>query len=554
MQNNSRSIHEQSITNIEAQNDKQLTIKEERDQVKEFKDNHPEKSKERDSMVLCKFTQEDMVSPDESSDEGWQEANSKGRSGQVRRNLGPKRPGVHKLTLSNSQTASSNNASFKRKSLSPAAKVTLRTSPTDPSYAGKTRKDGSLTSGEDANRSQIKTVDADTLSEQGTKASGSGRLASKFLSYKEVAISPPGTILRSTLEQAEEKETEDSKENPSLLEISEEQVKLTVATSYSETSSNDSEKEAHSSGIDTSNIIEKGDTATLQDLAPSKMATTNGSKLSASAPPFNPGSLLSMSHPYNSVAMRGSYDMRVSNQTTRQPLRILPQSVDSRVPCGPRSTLYYKSGHSFCKKHFYLNSQKALTSSGNPGTSIMNPHAAEFVPGKALEQQDHSDGSPEAQIPGTDQKEQLQTVMTATDENSVVLSEVSSEIKEVSDEGKSKISKGKDSIQTSQRTELARQILLSFIVRSVKDSLSTTVEAQGTLDSPTLTQTPTNEGNTSNVANTKYDHQANDHGLSKHEDKSKDTEGFTVVSKRRRNKQQLANAVDGLYTQQSICT
>ncbi|RWW17388.1 hypothetical protein BHE74_00002782 [Ensete ventricosum] len=454
MQNKSRSIHEQSITNIEAQNDEQLTIKEERDQVKEFKDNLPEKSKEHDSMVLSKFTQEDMVSPDESSDEGWQEANSKGRSGQVRRNLGPKRPGVHKLTLSNSQTASSTNASFKRKSLSPAAKVTLRTSPTDPSYAGKTRKDGSLTSGEDANRSQIKTVDADTLSEQGTKASGSGRLASKFLSYKEVAISPPGTILRSTLEQAEEKETEDSKENPSLLEISEEEVKLTVATSYSETSSNDSEKEAHSSGIDTSNIIEKGDTATLQDLAPSKMATTNGSKLSASAPPFNPGSLLSMSHPYNSVAIRGSYDMRVSNQTTRQPLRILPQSVDSRVPCGPRSTLYYKSGHSFCKKHFYLNSQKALTSSGNPGTSIMNPHAAEFVPGKALEQQDHSDGSPEAQIPGTDQKEQLQTVMTATDKNTVVLSEVSSEIEEVSDEGKSKISKGKDSIQTSQRTEL----------------------------------------------------------------------------------------------------
>ncbi|XP_065027661.1 protein REDUCED CHLOROPLAST COVERAGE 3-like isoform X1 [Musa acuminata AAA Group] len=557
MQNNSRSIHEQSITNIEALNDEQLTIKEEPIQLREFKDDLPEKSKEHDSVVLCKFTQEDMVSPDESSDEGWQEATSKGRSGQVRRNMGPKRPDVHKLTLSNSQIASSTSASFKMKSLSPAAKMALRTSPTDPSYAGNTRKDGSLTSGEDANRSQIKTVDADALSEQSTKASGSGRLAmvaSKFVSYKKVAISPPGTVLRSTLEQAEEKEMDNSKENPSLLEISEEEVKLTEATSHSETSSNDIEKEAHSSGVDTSNITEKGDSATLQDLAPSKIATTNGSKLSASAPPFNPGSLLSMSHPYNSVAIRGSYDMRVSNQTTPQPLRILPQSVDSRVPCGPRSTLYYKSGHSFRKKHFYSNSQKAFTSSSNPGSSIMNPHAAEFVPGKALEQQDHSDGSPEAQIPGTEQKEQLQPVMTANDKTTVVLSEERSEIEEVSDEGKNKISKGKDSIQTSQRTDLARQILLSFIVRSVKDSLSTTVEAQGTLDSPTQTQTRTNEGNTSNIANTKYGHQANDHGLSKHADKNKDTEGFTVVSKRRRNKQQLANAVSGLYTQQSICT
>ncbi|WOL05117.1 protein TSS isoform X2 [Canna indica] len=554
---NSRSSHEQSIKALEAvHNDKNFSsteiMEEGLDQVRICDENHLVKSKEHNNVFLCGITQDEVVSPDESADEGWQEANSKGRSGPTRRNFHRKRQDISKLTFSNSQPASSMSASFK-KSCSPAKKPAVVASSMEHSYVGKATIAGSLTSGEKANKLQIKTPSMDTIEEQIAKASAPGKLAmvaSKLVSYKEVAISPPGTILKPTLEQEEEKEIDDSKEKSSLLEISEEEVKEQAEASQMDSSSNDSEKEVNSSDMEMSNMVEKSDTDTIQELT-SNMVSTNGSKLSASARPFNPGSLLSMSQPYNSLAMRGLYEIRAPHQTIPHLWEIpSTQSVNSRVPCGPRSTLYYRTGHSFGRKHFH---SKTSTSRNNQTTSIMNPHAAEFMPAKASEQQSPLDdnGSTEAQI--TEEKKLLEPVKATDNETSVVFQEEKSGIEKASVEGKSKLSKEKDNLQALKRTELARQILFSFIVRSVNDSLSSPTQSQNTTKSPDHSRPKA--GNMNNIANGGHNSQAYDH-VPKHSEKnkSKDTDGFTLVSKKRRSKQQFANAANGLYSPQSICT
>ncbi|XP_074566705.1 protein REDUCED CHLOROPLAST COVERAGE 3-like [Curcuma longa] len=563
---NSRPSHEQSIKFIEdAQTKGELShidsVKEESNQVRNENDNHSDNSKEHNSVVLSDIRQEDAMSPAESAEEGWQEATSKGRSGYTRRSFRSKRANASKETLNNLQSASFATAGFKKR-LPSSPKLPTRTTAVDASYMEKGLTTGSSNSGDDTNKSLIKTLEADIAAEQTDKVSGYSRLAivpSKFVSYKDVAISPPGTLLMSKLEQEEENESGDPKENPDFVEISEDEIKKQENASQEETLSNDSEREAQSSDGNTSNSTEKMDTDTNQELT-TKIETTNGSKLSASAPPFNPGSLLSMSHPYNSVATRGYYDLRVSQQMMTRSLEIpSTQSVNSRVPCGPRSRLYYRTVHSSRRKPFHSNTQKVFTNRSRPTSTIMNPHAAEFVPVKVLEQQDHSDAIPESQIPTTEGN-------NSNDGTSIVLEEDKLETDIVSDEGnikRTQLNGGQDlqekcrameSLATLKRTELARQILLSFIFKSVRDGFRSPAEAQDTVNTPKHNRTSTGN-NTTSVANPGHGSQPHNHGSTKRTEKiqNQDTEGFSIVSKRRSKQQQPLDAVHGLYTQQSIC-
>jgi protein TIF31 len=119
--------------------------------------------------------------------------------------------------------------------------------------------------------------------------------------------------------------------------------------------------------------------------------------------------------------------------------------------------------------------------------------------------------------------------------------------------GKGKENRGKDSMRDSYKAELARQILLSFIVKSVHDSLGST-RAQPDRK-PSVSDEPSNEqsSNITQPTSTRkeFDRQPKAAEVPKSE---KDTEGFTVVSKRRRSKQHFMNPINGLYSQQSICT
>lgn len=104
------------------------------------------------------------------------------------------------------------------------------------------------------------------------------------------------------------------------------------------------------------------------------------------------------------------------------------------------------------------------------------------------------------------------------------------------------------------QTELARQILFSFIVKSVHDSLgSTGAESDRKPSGPDESGNAqsSNNINKSPSGRKELDKQQKATVVPKSE---KDTEGFTVVSKRRRSKQHFVHPIHGLYSQQSICT
>ncbi|KAH9666971.1 tetratricopeptide repeat (TPR)-like superfamily protein [Citrus sinensis] len=118
----------------------------------------------------------------------------------------------------------------------------------------------------------------------------------------------------------------------------------------------------------------------------------------------------------------------------------------------------------------------------------------------------------------------------------------------------------------AEKSELARQILLSFIVKSVQHNMDAPSHSSGyekkigysenssdaiANDSAIIKILYGNEKGKTNLAS-----QSNDQEQQKPKDenqKSGDGEGFIVVRKRRRNRQQITNGVTEMYNHQSIC-
>ncbi|KAG8043671.1 hypothetical protein GUJ93_ZPchr0458g22366 [Zizania palustris] len=313
--------------------------------------------------------------------------------------------------------------------------------------------------------------------------------------------------------------------------------------------SNYSSKEVLSSEPEEISHEEKNSDSNSSDESPTAPKKTSGSKLSASAPPFNPGSLLSMSHPYSTVAI---YDANaVLQPIPSQAMEILPHAIDTRVPCGPRSTLYYRTGHIFQRKPGYAPSQSTILRGNN--TTTMNPHAAEFVPVKTLQQSDGANREPGAHDSVADSAHQQLASQRTSDEVNFGMPAAEKELEaENTTPGKGKESRGKDAMRNSCKTELARQILLSFIVKSVRDSLGSTGAEPGRKPSGSDEAGGAQSSSITKSASGRkeLDKQQKAAVVTKSD---KDTEGFTVVSKRRRSKQHFVNPIQGL-SQQSICT
>jgi protein TIF31 len=400
----------------------------------------------------------------------------------------------------------------------------------------------------DTNIVEEKSCNTTAKPERHAKPTGINRptsIASKFVSYKDVAVSPPGTVLKPILkEEANEKENRHDAD----LTLSSEEEDRKFTEKEKEKPNDDSSKDVLLSQPDGISHQETPPDSNCDD-SPSELKKASGSKLSASAPPFNPGSLLSMSHPYSTVAI---YDASAVLQAIpSQPMEILPHAIDTRVPRGPRSTLYYRTGHSFQRKQGYTHSQSTVVR-GSYSPTTMNPHAAEFVPGKTVQQSDVADREPSPANPVTDSDHDV--VSQITDE---VKAETSTAEKAGQDEkvvsGKGKENRGKDVVRNSYKSELARQILLSFIVKSVHDSLGSTAAVPD--------RKPSGSDETSNEQSSNISKNASGRQDSDKQQKAvevpkglKDTEGFTVVSKRRRRPQPFMNPINGLYSQQSICT
>ena len=386
-----------------------------------------------------------------SSDEGWQEANSKGRSGNAaNRKFGHrKRPHLSKLSVNGSNNYIYREGSSRNEITSPpqrgVPKVMLDMS--SPSRQSKSRN---LTLNEDSVNHSTKA----SVSKISSPASLSS-LASKSISYKEVALAPPGTVLKPLLEKAEMDKVNAEDEicgNIAVTSINEGTCQSSITNTvcqHDETEeTHENEPQQESSGSE----LEK-----VSDQAKST-AETNGSKLSAAAKPFNPG-MLSMSHHLNSASFTSMYDTDVSQGMHVEP--VLPPAV-ARVPCGPRSPLYYRTNYTFRMKHGSTKGQTSIRErSGFGSPRIMNPHAPEFVPRNA------------SQIEANDANSNV-----SNEHNS--LSDIGMSEENKLDENFVEIngSSNKNSISESEKSEIARQILLSFLVKSVKENIDSVDESK----------------------------------------------------------------------------
>ncbi|KAF0890750.1 hypothetical protein E2562_004243 [Oryza meyeriana var. granulata] len=508
---------------------------------------YPPVVSEENYAVHDELKQVDPLSPEEYSDEGWQAANLRGRSANVRKKSSRRRPALTKLMvdrLEDGRTGSAYRAGVQPQTKGDKEDVINSSSQLSFGSFLKTDKVNA-----DSSNIEDKIFNAISKPERGTKLSGINRpatIASKLVSYKDVAVSPPGTVLKPILEQKEVKEKDSGQNTDLILSSEEEGRKLT--DEEKEKPSIGSSKEALSEPEEISHEEKAPDSNS--DESPTATKEKSGSKLSASAPPFNPGSLLSMSHPYSTVAI---YDASVVLQPIpSQAMEILPHAIDTRVPRGPRSTLYYRTGHTFQRKQGYAHSQSTILRGSNSATT-MNPHAAEFVPGKTSQQSDVANREPSADVSVTDSADQQLAPQTSDDVKVDMPASEQAVQGDNTTPGKGKENRGRDVIRNSCKTELARQILLSFIVKSVHDSLgSTGAESERKSSGPDEAGNAQSSNITKSSSGRKeLDKQQKAAVVPKSE---KDTEGFTVVSKRRRSKQHFVHPIHGLYSQQSICT
>ncbi|CAL5014552.1 unnamed protein product [Urochloa decumbens] len=517
-----------------------------KDEFQEEKlDVHPPVVLEENYAAHDEQKQSDVLSPEEYSDEGWQAASLRGRSANVRKKGSRRKPAVTKLMVDRFEDG--HTGSVYRSGLQPQTKGDKEGAASAPSQLsiGSFLKTEKLNV--DPSIIEDKSSNTTAKPEQGAKPTGINRptsIASKFVSYKDVAVSPPGTVLKPILEKKEEKEIENRDDTDLTLSSEEEDRKFTEKEK--EKPSDNSSKDVISSQPDEVGHQETPPDSNSDD-SPSEPKKASGSKLSASAPPFNPGSLLSMSHPYSTVAI---YDASAVLQAVpSQAMEILPHAIDTRVPRGPRSTLYYRTGHSFQRKQGYTQSRSTIVR-GSYSPTTMNPHAAEFVPGKTAQQYDVADGEPSPNpVADCDQDVVLQTTCEVKAETPAA--EKAGQV-EKAVTGKGKENRGKDVVRNSYKTELARQILLSFIVKSVHDSLGSTGVVPDR--KPSGSDEATNEQNSNISKNTSGQDSDKQQKAMEAPKGLKDTEGFTVVSKRRRRPQPFMSPINGLYSQQSICT
>ncbi|KAK6147826.1 hypothetical protein DH2020_018738 [Rehmannia glutinosa] len=419
------------------------------------------------------------------SEEGWQEATSKGRSANgATKKLNRKRPNLAKLKI-NSTNSHYKDISYRKEAVSQGHKGTFKAvSPEAPltKLAGTV----SLNNTDDSNKVPAKISGTKILLLQ----------CPKFL------------ILLPLSQQTAQLDGKDK-------------VSVDDSLPDHEDAKGDTEDDIHETGSELSNS--RSDTEDIS-CNQEKPVETNGSKLSATAQPFNPGAY-PLIHPLNPTG------------TLTEPVGF--PSVSARVPCGPRSPMYYRASHNFRIRHGFLNYRNGLAS---PRT--MNPHAPEFVPRRAWQ------------------------TNTAAEDSKPSTGSDSSTGGEKLDEKVTPVVRGEKSKRNSsdaEKAELARQILLSFIVKSVQNTSDSTTLAPASdkkyefssnsaeaiaNDSAIIKiyygddeKTSMSESNSGEMRKT----------VDVNKNKTGDGEGFVLVTKRRRNRQQFTNGVNGLYGQQSIC-
>lgn len=293
-----------------------------------------------------------VVQNEASDEEGWQEAFPKGRVGGGRKlGVGRRKPTLSKLDIDSVYSQFGSNASS-------LPKATIN------GAVPKLKKNSSFSP-----KSAIREKPANTTATRSPPSKPSGPSTRTTLSYKEVALAPPGSIAKASVESQppQEKDTEEAKLLHPL--VSKEEEENLVSSSES----------------DNSDISDKGITTSEEEnqnnIETEKVKEHNGKKLSAAAAPYNP----SMVPLYSSLAVPIYKDhggilpppVNVPPIMTVNPIRSRSphHSASARVPYGPRLSA-----------SFNRRNNKPVVSNavdGNLyGPLIINQHGAVYVPGQ----------------------------------------------------------------------------------------------------------------------------------------------------------------------------
>ncbi|CAO2823066.1 unnamed protein product [Amaranthus hypochondriacus] len=382
------------------------------------------------------------LTQDNTSDEGWQEAVPKGRSITSRKPSASRRPSLAKL---NTNFVNQQQSRFRGKAsnfTSPRPPLNESTI-TSPSVSKKFTKGTSFSPKQgNSTTSDVATEKSANLKSVPSSSSSSEKVlkptplassiniqtAGKLFSYKEVALAPPGTIVKAVIEQstkeeinslvstqAEQKAAGEEVEDKSAQKSTDEKVKeikleddLQKEDQVGGTGdmgnnlvpeSLDSQPLSGGSLIES--VVSDGKSLDVPSIdcdgIPSKTkgekqegienGTETTKKLSASAPPYNP-TLIPV---FGTVPAQGFKDhsgmlpppVNITPMMAISPVRRSPhQSATARVPYGPRlSGGYNRSGNRGNRiKPGILNGDHIGDVNHFNPPLIMNPHAAEFVP------------------------------------------------------------------------------------------------------------------------------------------------------------------------------
>ncbi|MFS7932223.1 putative clustered mitochondria protein [Helianthus anomalus] len=374
----------------------------------------------------------------DNSDEGWQEAFSKA----ARKSSSSRKPNLAKINTNFTNVSQS--AKYRPKSTnftSPRTNATESVASTVPQPTKKFVKSQSFspkpTNPSNANPTSGPNPKSNPsspgLNDQVVKRSPvlssiSVKEAGKHFSYKEVALAAPGTIVKAVAEKLpkdpsavtvveteKEPETADvEKLDKEVVQASEDDHKNTITEKKEETEvveEPESEKPVPETPLPESPepeavlksaVTEIPDDAKNADndekdepkeVAVEKSPTDgengkeNTKKLSAAAPPFNPSNVPvfgSLPIPLKDHGGILPPPVSVPTMVTVNPARRSPhQSATARVPYGPRlSGAYNRSANRIPRNKPTFEHVVDGTGSHLSPPKIMNPHAAEFVPGQ----------------------------------------------------------------------------------------------------------------------------------------------------------------------------
>ncbi|XP_010476614.1 PREDICTED: protein TSS-like [Camelina sativa] len=300
-------------------------------------------------IVVHRLNVDSRIVEESTLDEGWQEAYSKGRSGNGARRK--RQPDLTKKRMSFNRNLTRIQDVQQQNLSSRLQKTTVRPS-LSKSSSHRALKNTEIDLSKNTTKPQSKA--------SGSAAATSITLASKSLSYKDVAVAPPGTVLKPMLEKVELP-----------LESTETQMYRTSSSSAEAESKSDTvmldlpiegaelpceKQESQESGESVENLTSESE-GDLGSCEGQKASDMSRKKLSASAEPYSPGGFLVIDL-QSLAATTGNYPIMVADPISW-----------AGVSCGIHSPPYYSVNH--------------LNGVGMPRS--MNPDAPEFVPRRSVQ-------------------------------------------------------------------------------------------------------------------------------------------------------------------------